>query len=107
MKKHRDHSQLKQEENCPEEVNNETDLWSLRDSKFKKEIMKMLKELRMDISSNADCFKKEIETIRRSQERIENLFAEMQAELNASNSRMKNTEEQISDLEDRIMEITL
>ena len=33
-------------------------------------------------------------------------FAEMQAELRALKSRMNNAEEQISHLEDRIMEIT-
>ena len=39
-----------------------------------------------------------------SQEKLENSFAEMQAELKALKSRMNNAEEQISDLEDRIME---
>ena len=39
-------------------------------------------------------------------EKIENSFAEMQTELKAPKSRMINAEERISDLEDRIMEIT-
>ena len=34
----------------------------------------------MDINSNADYFKKELEIIRRSQEKLENSFAEMKAE---------------------------
>ena len=41
-----------------------------------------------------------------SQEKLENSFAEMQAELKALKSRMNNAEELISYLEDRIMEIT-
>ena len=41
----------------------------------------------------------------RSQEKIENSFAEMKADSKALKSRMSNAEEQISDLEDRIMEI--
>ena len=66
----------------------------------------MLKELRIIIESNADYCIKELENIRRSKEKLENPFAEMQAELKALKSRLNNAEEQIHDLEDRIMEIT-
>ena len=48
----------------------------------------------------------ELETIRRSQEKLENSFPGMQAELKALKRKMNNAEERISDLEDRIMEIT-
>ena len=65
-----------------------------------------MKELRVDMKSNAYCFIKELGNIKGSQEKLENSFAEMQAELKALKSRMNNAEEQISDLEDRIMEIT-
>ena len=64
-----------------------------------------MKELRADMNSNEDSFRKEPKNMR-SQEKLENSFAEMQAELKALKSRMNNAEEQISDLEDRIMEIT-
>ena len=88
----RNNSQLK-EENSPEGANNETDLFSLIDTEFKKEIVKILKELRMDINSDADYLGKELENIRRSQEKLENSFAEMQAELKALKSRMNNAKE--------------
>jgi len=65
-----------------------------------------IKELRADINNNADYFRKELKNIRRSQEKLENLFAEMQTKFKALKSRMNNAEELISDLEDRIMEIT-
>ena len=69
--------------------------------------MKMLKELRKAIDRKVDYCKKELEAIRRSQEKLENSFAENKAnKLKALKSRMNNAEEQISDLEDRIMEIT-
>ena len=55
--------------------------------------MKILKELRVDINSNGDYFKKELGIIRRSQEKLENLFAETKAEFKALNSRMNNVEE--------------
>ena len=79
--------------NSPEGANNETDLCSLTDTKFKKEIVKILNELRADMNSNAEYFRKELENIRRSQEKLENLFAEMQPELKALKSRMNNAEE--------------
>ena len=106
VKKQRNYFQLKDRENSPERTNNATDLFSLIDTKFKKEIMKILKELRKAIDRNADYYKKELKTIRRRQEKLENSLEEMKAELKAMNSRMNNAEKQISDLEDRIMEIT-
>ena len=47
IKKLRNHSQLK-EQNSHEAANNETDLCSLTDIKFKREIVKILKELRLN-----------------------------------------------------------
>ena len=104
-KKQRNHTQLKDQENSPEGMNNETDLFSLIDTEFKKEVMKILKELRKVIDRNAECCKKDLE-IMRSQEKLENSFAKTKAELKAMNHRMNNEEERISDLKDRIMEIT-
>ena len=113
MKKLRDHSQLKEQENSPEAADNETHLCSLIDTEFKKEIVKILKELKVnmkelreDINSNAYYSRKELENIRRNQEKLGNSFAEMKTELKALKSRMNNREERISDLKDRIMEIT-
>ena len=76
MKKQRNNSQLKEQENSPEGANSKTDLFCLLQTVFKKEIMKILKELRKAVSRNADYYKKELGTIRRSQEKLENSFAE-------------------------------
>ena len=54
----------------------------------------------------ADYFRKKLETIWWSQEKLENSFAETQAELKALKNRMNNAEEWTSDLEDGIIEIT-
>ena len=56
-----------------------------------------MKELRVDINSNADYLGKEIENVRRRKENLENSFAEMQTDLNALKSRMNNADERISD----------
>ena len=58
------------------------------------------------MNSNADYFRKELENIRRNIEKLEHSFAEMQTKLKALKSRMNNAVELISDLEDRMMEIT-
>ena len=76
MKKLRSHSQIK-EESSPEGANNETDLCSLTDTELKKEIMKILKELRADVNFNIDHFRKELETLKRGKEKLENSFLEM------------------------------
>ena len=106
MKKLRNHPQLNQQEISPKAVNNETDFCSLTDLEFKRKIVKILKELREDMNSNADTLRKELENIRRSQEKLENPFAEIQTELRAVKPRMNNAEQRIGDVEDRIMEIT-
>ena len=61
--------------------------------------MEILKELRKVIDRNAGYCKKELESMRRNQEKLENSFAEIKAELKAKNSRMNNAE-RISDLKD-------
>ena len=83
----------KEQENTPEAVNNETDLCRLTDTEFKKGIMKIPRELRTDINSNVGYFKKGLENIRRSQEKLENSFAGMKVELKALTTRMNNAEE--------------
>ena len=50
----------------------QTSLNSKVDFEFKREIVTILKELREDRNSNADSFRKELENIRRFQEKIEN-----------------------------------
>ena len=74
--------------------------------KILKELCVNVKDLRVYINCNEDYFRKELENIRRNQEILENSFAETQTELKALKSRMNNVEERISDLGDRIMEIT-
>ena len=113
MRKLRNHSKLKEQENSHEAANNEKDLCNLTDIEFIRETVKILKEsklnikeLRADMNSNKDFFRKELEKIRRKIEKLDSSFAEMQTELKALKSRMNNAEEGISDLEHRIMEIT-
>ena len=74
-------------------LNNETDLCSLTDFEFKRVMVNILKELREDMSSNADSLRKELETIRRNQVTLENSLAEIQTKLKAVKTRTNNAEE--------------
>ena len=56
----------------------------------------LIKELREDMNSNADSFRKELENIRRSHEKLENSCAEMQTELKALNMRMNDAEKLVT-----------
>ena len=103
MQKDRNHSQLKELETPPPWEWNRP-LQSNR-RKIQKDVVKILKELRMAINSNTDYFKS-LQSIRRSQEKLEYLFTQTKAELKSLKSRMNNVEEWISDLKDRILEIT-
>ena len=91
MKKQRQLSQSKDQENSPERTNNETDLFNLITTEGKKEIMKILKKLRA-IDRNADYYYNELETIKRNQEKLENSFTKMKDELKAMTSRMNTAE---------------
>ena len=62
----------------------------------------MRTELRIDLST--DHFNKELETIK-TQSKIGNSVSEIKSNLKAMNSRLNDTE-RLSDLEDRIMQIT-
>ena len=99
MKKLRNYSQLK-EQNSHEAANNETDICSLTDTEFKREVVKILNklrlninELRADLNSNTDSFRNELENICGNIEKLENSFAEMQTDLKTLKSTMNNAEE--------------
>ena len=66
----------------------------------------MLKELRKIIDRNADHCKKELKTIKMNQSKLDNSIAEIKTDLEVMERRLNVTEEQISDLENRIMETT-
>lgn len=93
QRQRRNHSQLKDQENSSERTNNETDLISLISRGFRKEMMKILKELRRATDKNADYHKKDLEAIKRSQEKLGNSLVQTKAELKAMNSRLNNAEE--------------
>ena len=66
----------------------------------------MLSELGKGIGLNTDHFNKELGNMKKTQSKIDNSICEIKSTLEAMNSRLNDTEEFISDLKDKIMEIT-
>ena len=66
----------------------------------------MLTELRKRIDLSKDYFNKVLETIKKTQPKIYSSIFENKSTPEEANSWLNDTEECISDLEDRIMEIT-
>ena len=71
IKKLRNHFQLKEQENSIEGANNEKGLFGLTETMFKMDMVKILKELRLntkelrvDMNICVDYFRKELENIR-------------------------------------------
>ena len=77
MKKQRTHSQLKEQEKFHERTNNEIDFITLLDPKFKKKIIKTLKELRKTTDGNADHCNKELESVQKNQSKLDSSIAKM------------------------------
>ena len=102
MKRHGNHSQLKDEQHSPERTNNKADLFTLIVTDFKKGDTENTDKIRKGYWQKYRVMKKELEATKRNQEKLENSFTETKAELKS----MNDAEEQISDLEVRMMEIT-
>ena len=61
--------------------------------KILKEVIVNMKELRANTNSNADYFRKELENIRRSSQKLEYSFAQMETEIKALKTRINISEE--------------
>ena len=99
MKRHGNHSQLKDEQHSPERTNNKADLFTLIVTDFKKGDTENTDKIRKGYWQKYRVMKKELEATKRNQEKLENSFTETKAELKS----MNDAEEQISDLEVRMM----
>ena len=89
MKKQRNYSQSKEQEKSPKRINNETGLFSLPDTEFRTEVIKMLKELRKIINRNTDHFNKELKTINRNQSKLDNSVANVKIHLKSNEQQTK------------------
>ena len=93
--------QIKEQNKTPEELS-QMEKINLSDKEFKVMIIKKLSELGRRINEYSEKLNKELENIKKTQTEMKNTIIET----NTRRSRLDGTEEQISKLKDRVVEIT-
>ena len=88
------------------DLTNEEEIGSLPDKEFKIMIVKMIQNLGNRIDKMQETFNKDLEELKRSEAMMKNTINEIKNNLDGINSRITETEEWISGLEDKIVEIT-
>ena len=106
MRRQRNTQQMKEKGTKLPEQTNEEERGSLPEKEFRVMIVKMIQNLGNTIDQMQETFNKEVEELKRNQTMMNNTINEIQNLLEGINSRISEAEEQISDLEDKILEIT-
>ena len=110
MKRKRAMYQMKKQDNPPEKQLNEVEIGNLPEKEFRIMIVKMIqdfgKRMEAKIEKMQGMFNKDLEELKNKQTEMNNTITEMKNTVEGINSRKTEAEEQISDLEDRIVEFT-
>ena len=99
MKKQKIMSQMKGQDKTPEKILNEVEIGNVSEKEFRILIVKMIQDLRNRTERMQERFNKDLEELKNKQ-------TEMNNTLEGINSKITEAEGQISDLEDRMVEIT-
>ena len=106
MRGQRNTQQMKEQGKNPPELTNEEEIGSLPEKEFRVMIVKMIQKLGNRMEKLQETFNKDLEELKSKQTMMNNTINEILNSLEGINSRMTETEEWISDLEDKIVEIT-
>ena len=112
MKRQRNTQQVKEQDKCPPSQTKEEETGNLPDKEFQIMIVKMIqnlennKEIQINsletrIEKMQEKFNKDIEEIKKSQSIMNNPITEIKITLEGTNSRIKEAEDRISEVEDR------
>ena len=94
-----------QGKNAPDQTNEE-EIGSLPEKEFRVMIIKMIQNLGNTMEKIQESFHKDLEELKSKQTMMNNTINEIKNSLQWIHSRITKAEEQISDLEDKIVEIT-
>ena len=110
MRQLRNLSQMKKQDETPEEQLSAVEIANLPEKEFRIMTAKMIQDLgkRMEarIEEMQEIFNKDLEELKNKQREKNNKITEMKNTLEGINNRISEAEERISDLEDRMVEIT-
>ena len=97
---------MKKQGKNPPDLTNEEEIGSLPEKEVRVIIVKMIQNHGNRMEKIQETFNKDLEEIKSKQTMMNNTINEIKNSLDGINSRKTEAEEQISDLEDKIVEIT-
>ena len=106
MRRQRNTQQMKEQGKNPPDQTNEEEIGSLPEKEFRIMIVQMIQNLGNRMEKIQETFNKDLEELKSKQTMMNNTINENKNSLEGINSRTTEAEEQISDLEDKIVEIT-
>ena len=107
MRRQRNTKQMKEQGKNPPDQTNEEELGSLPEKEFRViQIVKMIQNIGNRMEKIQETFKKDLEELKSKQTMMNNTISETENSLGGINGRITEAEEWISDLEDKIVEIT-
>ena len=102
--------QMKEQDKTPGKQLNEVEIGNLPEKEFRIMIVTVIQDLRKrmeaKIEKMQEMFNKDLKELKNKQTEMNNTITEMKTTLEGINRRITEGEEQISDLEDRMVEIT-
>ena len=116
MKRQRNTQQVKEQDKCPPNQTKEEETGNLPDKEFRIMIVKLIQNLEIKTESQINSleirtekmqerFNKDLEEIKKSQYITNNAINDIKNILEATNSRIMEPEDRISEVKDRMVEI--
>ena len=106
MRRQRNTQQMKEQGKSPPDQTNEEEIGSLTEKEFRVIIVRMIQNLGNKMEKIQETFNKDLEELKSKETMMNNTINEIKNSLEGINSRKTEAEERISDLEDKIVEIT-
>ena len=98
---------MKEQGKNPSDQTNEEEIDSLPEKEIRVTIVKMIQNLGNRMEKIQETFNKGLEELKSKQTMMNDTINKIKNSLEGINSRITEAEEQISDLEDKIVEITI
>ena len=106
MRRHRNTQQMKKQGKNPPHQTNEEEIGSLPEKEFRVMIVKMIQNLGNRMEKIQETFNKDLEELKIKQKMMNNIINEIKNSLEGISSRITEAEKRISDVEDKVVEIT-
>ena len=107
MRRQRNMQQMKEQSRNPPDQTSEEEISSLPEKQFRVRIVKMIQNLGNRMEKIEEMFNKDLEELKSKQTMMHNTIREIKNSLEGINSRITKAEEQICDLEDKIVYIRI